>query len=832
MKGPEASAAPRSVLALLAALAITAPSHAQDTRTRSSSALEEIIVTATRVETDLQQTPMSIKAFSGEALDLAGIDTGRELGIMVPNVVINPGPMGEFGTSTFVRGLPGVTTYIDGINFFNVGFLQRSFVEIERVEVLRGPQGTLFGRNTNGGAVQIVTRRPAEEFGARLDLEAGEFDQRTAALAVDVPLSETLKTKWTGARDQNDGFVESLSAPFALGHFNNSLLRADFLWEPANRFALRFNLNEENRESSPARIVRITNAQRPPDIAYNVLAGNPDYLAQARAVNPSFPNPPFALGTDRYTPETHTAGFPGGTLGPWQTRTTTRGPTTIDQQWAALTIEWDITDELSVESLTAYLESDVSMITDSDVSELDWITVLDRAIQEQLSQELHLTGNHFEGRLRSFLGLYYQQFEVWQRFSSWNFWEFAIPNTGPNPGTLGPPGAGGRPLWNQLAVDYVRAWGATAGNAAAATFSPNTHLTADRLFRLADTDRAFFGQLAIGLAPKLDLTLGFRFTQDDGSSGEYLPADAFRPLEPGAVPLGDPYAVATVIGETDRADFGTVSTPRVAIAYRPTEDVFLYASYAEGFTSSEIINNPRLPEPYTLSPEVVATQELGLRSTWANGRLRFNATLFDSSWDGFRVFKQIVDPSNPAGPPIGILSSDGVAAATGLEVELFYSSGERWQLDFALGLLHSEYRDIGDPAANGTGLQPGIPFAYAPDTSYSLGARYRWPLGRGAELLFAGNYGWMDEYQRASENQFQSKNPDGSDKPEPAYGVLNARIVYQPRSRNWQLSLFGTNLTNEWYVNGGFDNRTQTGFDSAQIGRPREVGLGLRLVFE
>jgi len=89
----------------------------------------------------------------------------------------------------------------------------------------------------------------------------------------------------------------------------------------------------------------------------------------------------------------------------------------------------------------------------------------------------------------------------------------------------------------------------------------------------------------------------------------------------------------------------------------------------------------------------------------------------------------------------------------------------------------------------------------------------------------------MDEYQRAASNEFQSKNADGSAKPEPAYGVLNARIVYQAAER-WELSLFGTNLTNEWYVNGGFDTGLFWGYDLGTIGRPREIGMGLRFVFD
>jgi iron complex outermembrane receptor protein len=831
MMGSRVSGGSISLIASGAALAVlTAPSHAQSEPQKSAGVLEEVIVTATRVETDLQETPMSVHALSGEQLDLAGIDTGRDLGIMVPNVVINPGPLGEFATSTIVRGLPGVTTYVDGVWFSNVGFLQRSFVELERVEVLRGPQGTLFGRNSNGGAILIVTRRPAEEFGARLDVEVGEFDQRTVALAVDVPLADQLRSKWTAAHDENDGFLENQSAPLVLGHYDNSLLRADMLWEPTDRLALRFNLNEENREGSPARIIRFSTPQSATYIAYNVMAGNPEFLAQARAVDPTFPDSPFSLPVDRFTAETHEAGFPGGTLGQWQTRETTQGPTIIDQTFAEATLEWEITDRLSLESLTSVMRSDGSQIAPFDASEFAIGTDMVHEDAPWTSQELHLTGNHFNGRLQSFLGLYYLRAEYRTRIARWVHWEFAIPNRGPNPGTFGPPGVDGRPQLNEAAVSYVRAWGATVGNRAAATFFPPTWVTTDRLFFEEDTDRAFFGQLKIGLLEKLDLTLGFRFTQDDGSSGEYAPAEAFRPLEPGTVPLGDPYAAAGVIRETERPDFGTVSTPRVSIAYRPIDDVFLYASYAEGFTSSELINSPFLPEPYVIDPEVVSTRELGLRSEWIGGRLRLNVTLFDSLWDGLRVQKFIDDPRNP-GLLVPIISDDGVAQAQGLELELFYLPSERWELDFALGLLDTEYLDIGDPPANGTGLQPGIPFAYAPETSYSLGVRYRWPLGSGGELLLVGNYGWMDQYQRMPGNEFQSKNPDGSNKPEPAYGILNARLVYQPPNRNWRLSLFGTNLTDEWYVNGGLVAFLD-GYDVATIGRPREVGVGVRFTFD
>jgi iron complex outermembrane receptor protein len=796
------------------------------------TALEEIVVTATRVATNLQQTPLSVYALTGDELELSGIDTGRELGIFVPNVVVNPAPGGERFVATYIRGLPGVETYVDGFAVYNAGFLQRSFVEIERVEILRGPQGTLFGRNTNGGAFQIVTQPPAEELGVRLGAEIGEFERRTFDVTADVPLGDRLKTKWLVASNANDGFMPSLTVPVTMGSEDSLLFRGDLVWQPTDRISLRFTATKDDRESVPARIVRFPSAEAPIAVAYDVLAGNPQRLAQARAINPAFPDPPFALEIDRFTAESHEAGFPGGQVGRWQTREAIPSSAWIDHRFVNLTLEWQITDRFSLKSLTSMQEQHNGQLGAFDASELDIAVELIRDEPEWRTQELHLTGNHFNGRLETLLGLYYHDFEVWSRGASWNFWEFAIPNTGPNPGTPGPPGVGGRPLLNPAALSYVQSWGATVGNSALAGFFPATFVTADRLFFIEDTDRAFFGQFKIAATDRLDLTLGFRFTSDDAVNTEYLPAEAFRPVEPAGVAPGDPYAVASLIAERVRPDTATASTPKVALSYEFTDDLYFYASYAEGFTAPLVVNSPLVAEPLLLDPEVVLSREIGMRSDWLDSRLRLNATVFRSRWDGLRVPRTVENPSNP-GQILGqILTDDGVAEASGLEVEAFYLPAERWELTFALGLLDTEYLAIGDPPPNGSGLQPGTPFAYAPETSYSLGVRYRLPLATGAELLFAGDYGWMDDYERVSANDLQVKNPDGSPRPEPAYGLLNARIVYQPPNPSWQVALFGTNLTDEWYVNGGVNVTAFQGYDGGTIGRPREIGASVRFAFD
>ena len=243
--------------------------------------LEEIIVTATRRETSLQDTPLSIQAFTSEQLELGGITNGRDLGIMVPNVVLNPSTGG--GQANFyIRGLPGVGLYVDGVWQDGFGFQQMNFTEMERIEVLRGPQGTLFGRNTNGGAVNMTTKKPADEFGARVKLDVGDFNRRDAQLAVDLPITDKLKTKFIGAALKNDGFIKGVMVPWDFGSQDDPLLRGDILWEATDNFSLRFTHNDERKRGTDPRIHRMTRYDNAKVYAYNIMLGAFQSAANAR----------------------------------------------------------------------------------------------------------------------------------------------------------------------------------------------------------------------------------------------------------------------------------------------------------------------------------------------------------------------------------------------------------------------------------------------------------------------------------------------------------------------------------------------------------------------
>ncbi len=782
--------------------------------------LEQIIITAERRETNLQQTPMSVEAFTAETLELSGLEQGRDLGIMVPNVVLNPaGGGGPGGASLYIRGLPGVGIYIDGVWQGSASFLQSNFIELESIEVLRGPQGTLFGRNTNGGAVNIKTKGPGDEFAFKGNMSVGEFNRRDASFSVDLPITDTLKTKFTAARFYNDGFLESVTVDRSFGGQDDTIFRADVLWEPIDNFSLRAQFTDEQKASSDPRIVRFTNTKHPRYIGYNVLAGNPDFITPD--VEAAIGLPPKRLANNRFTAQTHETNFPGGDLGKWQTRSNTAlGGATRDLQYTTLTANWDINDNLSLKAIGSTWQQDQRQVTDFDGSEFTVTTDDYYTEAENETLEIQLSGSFMDDRL-SFIGGYYRfDQKTKQRFYRWAMQEFS------NPGTSG---AGNNDI---AAINYVKAYGAFVGNPGLANFVPLTFISSDALTGDEDEDTAFFGNLTYSVTDQWDVTLGVRRTSDAGQATTYTATSAFRP-DTDQLPIqGNPFS-GVVDTVTKDPDLGNINTYKFATSYQVNDDIFVYGSWGEGFTSGGVTISPNFPDPIILDPEIIETTEIGLRSDWLDGSLRFNASYFQSKWNGLRVPILPDDPNNPGQKlPFPVNTSEGQAEADGWEFELVYAATENLLITAGLGLLDANYVDIGDPDPSGVnGIQPGSPFAYAPETSASLSVQYDMPLSNGAKLLLVGNYGWMDEYVRDPANQRTPKDANGNTIFEPAYGILNARVRYTPPGEEWNLEFWGRNLTDEFYINGGFDTRTVWGYDFTVIGVSREMGISLGFQF-
>jgi iron complex outermembrane receptor protein len=374
-----------------------------------------------------------------------------------------------------------------------------------------------------------------------------------------------------------------------------------------------------------------------------------------------------------------------------------------------------------------------------------------------------------------------------------------------------------------------------------------------------DEQSAFFGEVTIGLTQKLDMTLGVRVTDDDGTAL----ADSTPPFirnDAGGDPIGDIFAYdnPTI---TEDPEFGRNTTNKFAVQYQLNDDVMLYGSWGEGFTDAvaQVVNllvvapsgcpnTVVAPVSYPQNREVVTSREFGFRSDWLDSTLRFNASYFDASWNGMRVATLATDPCTGNRQPNTVITSDGKGEADGFEFEVVWAPTERLRLNANLGILDTNYlatgtfgntgADLSGPIVipvtdlTGTGIASlDSPFAYAPETSLSLGIQFEQPLSSGASLTWVGNYGWMDDYVRDTANHRIPRDANGNMVFEPAYGVLNGRLVFTPSEGNWTADIWATNITDEQYVNGGFDTRTVWGFNFSVIGQPREVGAGINVRF-
>jgi iron complex outermembrane receptor protein len=753
--------------AVSAATLLSTPVSAQQSsggQARAGGELEEILVSARRREESLQDVPISVVALGSEALELANVQRIEDLGLHIPNIVLmGGGATGETSGNFHMRGIPGIATYVDGVwQSTDAGLMTMNVVEVERIEVLRGPQGTLFGKNSTGGAIQYVTKLPGEEFGARMELTLGELDRRDVTAAVDIPLGENLFAKFTGAQLYREGFITSRTTGRKFGDIDDRLLRGDFLWRPSENVQFRFiaETNELDRNGSARTLeeIRLTN---PRPRAYNSAGYQFDNFS-------------------------HVSGTPGGRVGKWETMSDIQVDGYVsDLVRFTMDVEWELSDSLTLRSISGYRQLKDRVYTDWDASEITLIEDDRWRYSDQRTQELQFQGRVGD-RINYVAGLYY-----WDEFSStrtfrWTFTEFRT-------GEL-----------SQAAVLAAQP---------GFTFTPGN---SDDYVGAETSGRALFGEVNIALTDLLELTVGVRFNREDTRNFDIVPTAVQLPAMPDTDPVGDVFAGTKIaVGE---ADFSS-TTPRISLSYDWRDNVMVYASYAEGFGAGGINVNPVLGVvPY--GPEELVNYEIGMRSDWWNNRLRLNVTAFDSNWKGIQLSQAPPDPNNPGlSIPNPITVNAAEADARGVEVETVWSLGESWRIDASAAWLDTGYTNPGDA----TQIQLDTRFAYAPEHSYSIGAQYRASLRNGGSLTARVDYGWMDDYQRSREIRFQSIQE--------AFGLLGARVVYEPPEQNWRLSVFGTNLNNEKYLNSGMVSGAFS-VDAATVGRPREIGASLQIFFD
>jgi iron complex outermembrane receptor protein len=821
--------------------------------TLSAQTLEEVIVTATKREQDIQKVPIAVSAFTSETLKAKGVTDIHSLSNLTPNVNLDassPFSGDSSVLSASIRGIgqddfafnldPGVGVYLDGVFLARTIGANQNLLDVDRVEILKGPQGTLFGRNTIGGAINIVTHVPGKEFAFKAEATGGSYNRTDIGFTADLPISDSLLSTITVSSQERDGYqdvipypagtplgdlpfvVDPINAYPKAGHDsaesnggqNLQVIRGKMLWIASDNMEVTFTADYQHQDqpSTPATVLSVNTT---PDnifgFIYNTCINTS--VADLNAGNAPIFGPRWnttdGLCSARANTTPELGGSGGASLGGagsvgmtgsnllspaprilWEFASTDTGD--IDKTYAngvsfakndvwgtSLTFDWDLSEDTTFKSISGYRQIKWSVGIDLDGTPEQIQEVTDNQNQYQFSQEFQLLGNLFDNRLEYVAGLYY--------FKENGFVHDFVPFQG---------------------LLYVFDYQNDVDTESYAGFMHLDFHVTDRFTatlggRYSDEKKKFIGGQA-------DLN-GFTYKISGCIDPE---ADARLFLDPNIPPgvtcqmaLGFP-----VPGQPFRyfpADQQeqtfTEFTPEVGIQYQFSDDVMAYAKYSEGFKSGGWTT--RLSNPITdgtfaeFKPEHAESSEVGLKTVLFDDRLLVNTAIFFTNYDDIQLnFQEGASP---------VLRNAGKAELKGAEIESQAVLGGGFGFSLAAGYIDAEYTEV---TAIGITTDSEIP--KTPEFKVNFG-----PTLDIGNLRFAVDYTYTDAMVNDSLNTENLKRPSVEN--------LNAAIRYLSPTGQFELVVGGTNLTDERYLVTGSINEA-AGEHVGTYSRPREYYATLR----
>ncbi|MEN9705019.1 MAG: hypothetical protein RLZZ393_898 [Pseudomonadota bacterium] len=820
-------------LAVLAAIAAQSAFVAQTAiAADGANELSEVVVTATRQALNVQKVAAAITAISGDNLEKQNIESIQGLTGTVPNVLIAGDNGGTTGASLYMRGIPNVGVYVDGIwQVSNNGLLTRDFLELERLEVLRGPQGTLYGRDSTGGAIQIHSKKPSTEFGGVLNVGIGNLDRRDISASVDIPLSDKLLTKVSIGDYHVDGWVHSKVTGINDGYMDSKMLRADVLWKPLDNLDVRFIHQEDNQVGRQARVQARIDFQTAYIHGYQVGIAEAHDIASGGKFNPSYA----------------VAGYPGGQLGKFESRSSSRSPNIQNMKQDTLHLDWDLSDAVHVKYMFGDSLVDTGVYNDWGGSEYNFFVNYDTGRVQLRSHELQLTGKLFKDKIDYVVGGYKWEQENRNRGVEWSMNDWV--STGPNIGTIQTlnyqtvlnsaacqttPSQKGLTFPGNVWPVPCNAFGGNGwiglfGNIVAGNFS-------DRLNAATQDGKAYFGQVTWHATDKLQFELGYRHhSQDNIAYGTNLAADIAagiteaRPLPLDTLFASRTKAVAGKLINPSPTSF-SANTKHFGVKYDIQPGMMVYGSYSEGFNSggvsqySDSVGAVRL----NYSPELIKNYEVGLRADWLNRTLRTNLTVFKTEWNGIQYLGTVVDRGTGQQATELILQNSADGEAKGVELEATWLATDRLQLGANLGYLNTGYTSV----YPGSIIPKNSEFARAPSKTAQFSAQYSWSNVLGGELTGRLSSNYFGCYWRASTLELR-QDYDGRVKKCGEAGDVwfhNARLTWEPNNKSYELALWMNNITDTYNYNSGFMHFIWQ-FDFATVDRPREFGIQFKKKF-
>jgi iron complex outermembrane recepter protein len=870
-----------------AASAQTTPAGGtSDDAAADSTDQNEIVVTAQGRAQQLADVPVAISAVNAESLKNSGANDIRQLNQLAPSLLVSS-TGSEANGSARIRGIgtvgdnPGlessVPVFIDGVYRSRSGIGLNELGEIDRIEVQRGPQGTLGGRNSSAGLISIYSKKPSFKFGGTAEGTYGNYNFFRLGGSITGPLSQNLAARIDGIYVKRDGFLHDATNNIDVNNRNRYFVRGQLLFEPTDALSVRLIADYTHRDERCCGAIYV-------DRSVNPFIGDLN--------NPSTPLTPLQTTGNNIVNVLRDLGQPLAGFNPHYDRTIYVSPgrsfqgTTKDYGFSG-EINYDL-GGVKMTSITAYRDYRSGQAGDVDYSAVD---ILYRAPSDDLyrqfktfTQEVRFNGQAFGGKLDWLVGGFfanedltvqdnlkfgsqYGRFATCRLVSGAGLASYYSPTS---PGCLSATGRTDIASGLKTGGSVVLGGALLAGIDRLETLN-NLGSTLD-VYRQNDSNYALFTHNIVHLTSKLDFTFGVRWTHDRknfdatfGNNNTVCPAQqaALTPFLPtlGAT-AGALIGLACQGNATSELNGVSIKDTRsenrwtgtAILSYRPTDDFMTYASYSRGYKAGgfnldrSALKGPTAPFSATpggaqaltgnlkFDPELVNSYEIGFK--WQQGKFNLNMTVFRSDFSNFQlntfngtVF--LVQNINGCKDSLNFADQDASDAtgacpsgrvgwgvrAEGFEVEAGFNPARNFHVTAGVTYTDTYYRQnlvgnaAGAPLSSALRLLPGKRLSNAPEWVVTSSMAWTPRLGSSGWTGLVYVDSRMSSDYNTGSDLFPQKQQD-------AFAIVNARIGVRGPDDKWSLEFWGQNIFDQDYAQVAFSTPFQAGTTAAPFVYP------------
>jgi iron complex outermembrane receptor protein len=804
----------------------------------NKEALQEVVVTAQFRQQNLQDTPLAITAINAAMLENRGQTNISQVAAQAPNVSLRPQPQGGgSGLIAFIRGVgqtdfnyavdPGVGVYVDDVYIPTLSSSLLELIDLDRVEILRGPQGTLAGKNAIGGAIKLFSQAPKGDDSGSVRLSYGSYNEITARAMADIKLSDTLALRVSGMARSNDGYVAMLdygqTHPTSNVPQNNTRGRGNSDYQTmggqnivAGRAALRFTPTDDLTFNFSADYTRERSEAIP-----TVLIAAGATVGQSKNFNPNttgkstsldlfgVPQVPLLKGKNgnaipfdcHFVPAGPYSCDGGANLLGWDKRfvsysnfldgmaPTTQAPykpyfavptTEFYGQGLHADVHYKFNENTELVYIGSYRAYNSKFGQDQDASPLPLAQLDNELKHHAFTSEVRLNMKSANGFVEGTVGAFYldQQGTYTARVDL----NYVSPT-----------------------IDFLH--------------GPDT---------TPSTTKAVFGTATIHPTDAWSVTGGLRYTKDQ-KDYTYFRSNPDSTVSP-AASCGFPFSAApncllsgiyNITGsfKGNRLDY------RLVTDYRFSPDLMVYGSVSTGYKGGGV--NPRpffVTQRLPFNPETLTTYEAGFKADLLDRTVRLNGAVFFNKYKDIQLGKQTCPESAPfPASPCARPSNIGAADVKGAELEATVFATDNLSFDGSISYLNFEYTSKTD--ANGNLVNTSIPGTaitpYTPKLAYAVGAQYEQPISSG-KITYRLDGSYQGKVYTTGENSFWSK-VDGR-------FLANARAIWGS-DKNWKVGLEVQNLFDKYYFQSVSDVTTAFGGVTGVPGKPRTFAVSVERKF-